>query len=66
MTHSGAPSPALRASVARWLPNAPDWLTMLMPPLRGQPLSKAVVKVGYHPMRPLKRPSEFGPITRMS
>ena len=65
ITQSGAPIPALRASVARCEPNAPDWLTMLMSPSSGHPVSKVVVKVGNQARRALKRPSELGPSMRM-
>src|SRR5690606_29624242 len=64
ITQSGAPIPAFRANVARWEPNAPDWLTILTPPSIGHPVSKVVVNVGNHEQRALNMPSEFGPNMR--
>ena len=65
LIHTPTWMPRRAARASRWVPKAPDWVTMPSGPGGVGPSSRNELKVAAWPVRMLNRPRQFGPHRRM-
>src|SRR6266566_4031169 len=61
LIHTPTWMPRRAARASRWVPKAPDWVTMPSGPGGVGPSSRNELKVAAWPVRMLNRPRQFGP-----